>query len=918
MDNNHANQPQNDGGAKGSTSRRGTQERRRKRRRRSNPALLAGKIIGTLLLVMITTGAILACFGAVYINTVIIPQVNLNLYDLTVDMSLSSTLYYTDRDTGERKELRTIHGEENRIWVEYEDLPEDLINATVAIEDKRFWKHQGVDWIRTANAVLRMFTGGSIQGGSTITQQLIKNLTQDNDVTVKRKLMEIFRALALEDKYSKETILEYYLNAIYMGQGCSGVYTASYQYFGKNVSDLSLAECASLISITNNPSIYDPYRSGLDEDGNVDPDWGKKNNANRALNVLFAMSQQTDKNGEPMITEEEYEEAVAQVEAGLNFTSVRSDEAEETATANNAPYTWYEDQVINDVLDDLVALGYDRRVASNMLFYGGLTIDTCIDPEVQAIVDSVYQNMENLNIISSSGQQLQSAIVIIDEMGDVVALAGGMGEKEGSLSWNRATDSLRPPGSAFKPLSVYAPALEAGLITPSTVMDDAPFQVEGNSAWPANVDRIYRGRMSVMEAVQRSSNPVAVRTLALLTPEESFDFLVDKLGFGDELVYEEERYGRVYTDVALAPLAMGGLTDGVSVLNMAAAYSVFPREGVYLEPRTYTTVRDASGKIILDNTVGRVGEEVISQETAWYMNYLLKNVVAKGTGTSANFSGMTIAGKTGSTTSNMDRWFVGYTHYYTAAVWVGYDQQERIVSNGNPAPGLWKKVMEPLHEGLENKDFARPSGLTQVSGLCPYSGLLATEYCQMDPRGLTTTTGWFFEGDEPTQECTVHTAESVVLLCLDDPILNSSGQPTGMYHLAGEYCPAENCSAVSLMALDRPDVLGVQANDYLFSKQYIDSLGEAAYCTVHTTPPEPEYDPLNFNPFDESTWPTQEQWPGFNIADPTTWPIYTDPNPDPDPDPEPSTDPEGGGETTEPPVTEPPVTETPGEGVGEV
>ena len=866
----------------------GTGQRRRKKRRHGHPVATAAKVVGTLLLVFITTGAILACFAAVYISTVIVPQANLDLYDLSMDMSLSSTLYYTDRDTGELQELRTIHGEENRIWIEFDEIPEDLINATVAIEDKRFWNHNGVDWLRTANAVLRMFTGGDIQGGSTITQQLIKNLTQDKEVTVKRKITEIFRALEFEKNYSKEEILTYYLNEIYLGHGCYGVYTASYRYFGKNVTELSLAECASLISITNNPSLYDPYASGLNADGTTNPDWGRNNNANRALNVLYAMSQQTDRNGEPMITEAEYEEAVAQIEAGLNFTSASVDEEGGTSqTTSDDPYTWYEDQVIDDVIADLVDLGYDQRVASNLVFYGGLSIETCIDPEVQAIVDSVYEDTSNLDIVSSSGQQLQSAIVIVDPNGDVVALSGGMGEKEGSRSWSRASDSLRPPGSSFKPLSVYAPAIEAGLITPSTVFDDAPYRLEGGNAWPVNVDGVFRGRMSVFEAVQRSSNPVAVRTLALLTPQESYNFLIG-IGFEDDLVYSEERGGRTYSDIDLAPLSMGGLTDGVSVLHMAAAFSMFPRDGVYLEPRTYTVVRDSNGKVILDNTTDRVGVPVISEETAWYMNYMLKNVVNRGTGTGAQFSGMTVAGKTGSTTSNYDRWFVGYTPYYTAAVWVGYDQQERIRSNGNPAPGMWKKVMEPLHEGLENKDFNTPDGLVQRS-LCAESGMLLNDYCAMDPRGVQTTSGWFFQGDEPTQYCTVHSEEGLVEICLDCPILDSKGNPTGMYHLAGEYCPAESRNTVCLMVLDRPDVNGVLANDYVFTKSYIDSLGEAAYCTLHTTPTEPEvYDPLNFDPFDPTTWPTEEQWPGFNISYPDTWPVVTEPDP--------------GGEETIPPI----------------
>jgi len=852
--------------------------RKRKKKRRGNPAVTVLKVLGTLFLVGVTTCAILACFAVVYINTVIIPQSNLDLYDLSMNMSLSTTMYYKDRETGELKELRTIHGSENRIWISYDDIPKDLINATIAIEDKRFETHHGVDWLRTGKAVLLMFTGGSIQGGSTITQQLIKNMTENDDVTVKRKITEIFQALELEKNYTKDVILEWYLNKIYLGQGCYGVYTASYAYFGKNIQELSLAECASLIGITNNPSLYDPYRHGYDEDGNVDPDWGRKNNANRALNVLYQMLDQEK------ITQEEYDEAEAQVKAGLNFTNVSAGE-EENQTTTGDPYTWYEDLVIRQVIKDLVGLGYDSKTASDMVYLGGLSIETCIDPDIQAVVDQVYGDVSNLDLVSSSGQQLQSGMVIVDPNGDVVAVSGGMGEKEGSLSWSRASNTKRPPGSSFKPLSVYAPAIEAGLITPSTVFDDAPYRLEGDNAWPVNADYTYRGRMSVLEALQRSSNPVAVRVLSMLSPQESFNFLTGKLGFEDDLVYSSERYGQVFSDIDLAPLAMGGLTDGVSVLNMAAAYSIFPRDGVYLEPRVYTVVRNSSGKVILDNASDRVGVPVLSEKTTWYMNYLLKNVVARGTGTAARFDGMTIAGKTGTTTSQKDLWFVGYTPYYTAAVWVGYDQQERIAINGSQAMSLWKKVMEPIHAELENKDFSTPDGLVQVGKICASSGMLQTDYCLMDPRGDLATSGWLFKENANLGYCTVHTEETVVEVCTDCPILNKKGEETGMYYLAGEFCPEESRKTVCLMNTDRPDIKDTLANDYMFTKQYIDSLGDGAYCTVHDTPPEPEpYDPMNFNPFDETTWPTEEQWPGFTIEDPTTWPFVTGPGPDPGPD----------------------------------
>ncbi|MEG2097580.1 MAG: transglycosylase domain-containing protein, partial [Pseudoflavonifractor sp.] len=840
-------------------------KKRRKKRRSRGMDILAtiGKVLGTTVLIGITTGAILACFAAVYIQKVIVPQADLNLVDFSMD--LSTTMYYADKETGNLQELRTIYGSENRVWVSYQDLPKNLIDATISIEDHRFPKHHGVDWIRTVKGVITMFTGGDIQGGSTITQQLIKNLTTEDEVTVQRKILEIFRALEFEKKYSKDQIMEWYLNYIYLGEHCNGVSTASYVYFGKDVSQLSLAECASLISITNNPSIFNPYLSGKDENGEIDPNWGKKNNTDRALKVIGRMLE-LDK-----IDRAEYDEAKAQLQAGLDFVRGEGEKREETI------YTWYEDKVISDVIADLEAQDISEKVATNMVYYGGLQIETCLDPAVQAIVDEVYENMENLPYTSGSGQQLQSSIVIVDPQGNVVALSGGMGEKSASRIFSRAT-TKRAPGSAFKPLSVYAPAIEMGLITPASVYDDSPYQILAGKPYPANSYLYYKGRMTVQDAVQISSNCVAIKALADLTPRASFDFLNDKLGF--QLVEARQVGEQVKTDIALAPLSMGGLTDGVSAMEMAGAYSVFPRGGSYLKPRTYTRVLDAEGHVLLDNTTSRVPVPAVKDTTAYYINSMLKSVVnAKpGTGTEAQFSGMTIAGKTGSTNQNKDRWFVGYTPYYTAAVWTGYDQQERIKANGNPSAQLWNKVMSKVHEGLEKKDFAQPDGLAGVA-VCRDSGMLASESCQLDPRGSRVYTAYYFPGDAPTTYCTVHndSETSLVSVCTDAPILDAEAKPTGLYHLATEYCPPEKVQMFCYMDLPRERVSGGYGiRDDMYTMAYYKTLGETAVCTVHTKPELPAL-PAPFDPFDETTWPKDD--PNFNIVDPSTWPKEPPPPP---------------------------------------
>ena len=814
------------------------------KRRRRKAAPIGLRIVGmilkalfTILLIGIVTGLIMMCFASIYVKNSIIPYVDLPL-DF-VSTNLSSTISYQDATTRAIVEMRTLHGDENRIWVSYADIPENLINATVAIEDKRFYSHHGVDWLRTLKGIQMMFTGEKIQGGSTLTQQLIKNITDDNEVTVKRKITEIFRALEFENQHTKQEILEWYLNYIYLGENCNGVYTAAYAYFGKNVADLSLAECASLIAITNNPSLYNPYIN-------------REGNKNRQELILLQMLDQE------IITQAEHDDAVAEV---LVFQRGEDEDREVEV------FTWYEDMVITQLIKDLgTQYNLSKQMATNLIYSGGLNIVVPFDPAIQAQVDEIYLNRENLSIVSKTGQEIQSAIAIIDNRnGNILAVCGRMDEKTKSRLFSMATDARRSPGSAFKPLSVYAPALEMGVITPYSTYDDAPLRMLSGNAYPANAYLHYRGRMTIYDAVKDSSNPVAMRVLLEIGPENSFNYLVDRFGFGNSLVASMVSGDRIHTDIDAAPLALGGLTKGVSVLEMAAAYSMFARDGVYIEPRSYLYVLDSEGKTLLET--GSEGEPVISQKTVYYINTMLKNAVRTGTGTEANFSGMTVAGKTGSTNSNMDRWFVGYTPYYTAAVWVGYEQQERIYTNGNPAARMWKYVMQPLHENLENADFTL-NVATETVMICQDSGMKATENCSLDLRGDRAMRGIFARGDAPTGYCTMH---QLIEICVDDPILKSDGTATATYHLAGEFCPAESRREVAVLdyvrepltASDTNFYRNVRDNDYLKI-----TLEEAEFCTLHLTAPETEKPPFNIN--DPMTWPLDD--PFFNPADPTTWP----------------------------------------------
>lgn len=773
-----------------------------------------GKVFGTMVLVLFLTTLIFACLFALYVKNNLSAQVD-SIDGFTLDQT--SVIYYEDPKTGQDVVLRKLYGGANRTWVKYEDIPKNLIHACIAIEDKRFEDHQGVDWVTTLKACVKMFLGRGEAGGSTITQQLVKNITGRDEVTVRRKLVEIFSALELEKKYTKKQIMELYLNVIALGENCEGVESASQVYFGKSVNELDLAECAALIGITNNPSIYDPY---------INADKNKE----RQVIILDQMLEQK------YITQEQHDTAVAE-ELVLHNASGE-------ASGDEDYYSYFEDQVINDVVRDLSEkTGYDQTIVRKMLMTGGYKIYSTLNPDVQAAVEEVYQNLDNIPKTASS-QQLQSGIVIIDnKTGDVVAVAGGVGEKQGSLILNRATQSYLSPGSTIKPVSVYAPALELGLITPATVMDDTPYSFTDARHWPKNSDSIYRGLMNINEAVGLSINTIPVKLVAQMTPEYSFEFAKEKMGLSTLVSSYVNAAGDTFSDVDLAPLAMGGLTKGVTVKAMAQAYATFANEGVYREARTYTKVVDSDGKVVLDNT--QQSHVAMKDMTAWYITYMLENTVESGTGTAAQIANMTVAGKTGTTTSDFDRWFAGYTPYYTGVVWCGYDDPEEVVltdSSTNPAIVLWQKVMEQVHDGLANKEFNKPTNVVECT-VCRDSGLLMTDACREDPRGSRAVTVELSLYDVPTQNCDVH---KEVEIC------GASG------HVVNEYCKqveGNTTKTVGLLDVSRAfPVRGITVQDQAYAVPN-DSLPAGYYpalspdvdainveCYIHTRDdlPEPE------------------------------------------------------------------------------
>ena len=721
-------------------------------------SVLKGTLVtlGVMLLIVLIGGVVFVNILASYLQENILPmaKVNLDSYDL----DKTSYLYYYD-EAGNIQILQQLYTTTDRRWASFEELPEDLIHAAIAIEDKRFYEHQGVDWITTGKATLNLLVGGGDTfGGSTLTQQLVKNLymTTDetaDDVTVQRKVLEIFRAIAFEKVYDKNVVLEWYLNCIYFGDGCNGVKSAAAHYFGKELKDLTTAECAALIGITNNPSLYNPYRTSLDN-YRGEQLTGSERNRRRQESVLNAMRDQN------WITEEEYQTAMQQE---MVFKKGQT----QAGDASRKVYSWYVDTVLEDVAKALAeengVTAWNDTIRSHymtLISRGGYHIYTPYDAKAQLAVDNIYTDLSQIPTTKSQ-QQLQSAIVLIDNRsGDIVAMAGGVGEKKDFDAYNRADVPLQI-GSSVKPLTVYAPAFEKGLISPATVIADMPLKVfSDGTPFPRNDNRVYNYSRSIWKGIVTSTNAIAVNTLDRLGIKKSFQFATEKFGISTLVSNYETASGQVLSDLDYAPLGMGALTRGMTVREVANAYATFANGGTWRQGRTFLLVLDDKGEVVLNNT--QESRTILSQKTVNYMNYCLDSAVDIGTGTAADIEGMDVAGKTGTTSGKKDRYFAGFTGYYTAAVWCGYDTPEQIQLTGNtanPAARLWKKVMQQLHKGKSAVPLYSTDGMVKVD-ICLDSGLLATDSCYHDIRtddGLSRVEQvWVYPQDKPGSHCTAH------------------------------------------------------------------------------------------------------------------------------------------------------------------
>lgn len=685
-------------------------------------------VLKIILWTMLVGILVLVGLGAGFISSIMNGAGALSKADFEIN---KFTTYIYDKDGNE---YTTINSGENRTYASLSECSPYLPKAFISIEDERFETHCGIDIKRTLGATVKyvlskLKIGKASYGGSTITQQVIKKVTGEEDRDAKRKIREIVRAIQLEKWLSKDQIIELYMNLIYLGEGSYGVEAASHVYFDKNASDLSIAECALIGGLAQAPEGYNPYKY---------PEKAK----NRQLLVLKKMYECG------YISENEYEEA-------KNEELVYKKGNIELASSNS----YFIDAVIEKVIDDLQEeKGITRIMAQKMVYNNGLKIYTTLDPKVQDALETVYtDNSYFKNAKGEYDPDLQSAMVIIDyKKGNIVGLIGGAGEKTTLRGLNRATQSTRAPGSNIKPLAVYGAGLEKGVMTAATVYDDVPITLKvGNKVWtPTNYDRRYRGLSNIRKATMISMNIVAVKAFQDVGVDYSIEFL-KKLGITS--LSSNDRYP--------AALALGGLTNGISPVEMAGAYGTIANGGIYMEPKVYTKVVDRYGEVLLEkrSTI----RDVMSRENAYILTSMMQDVVtgSEGTARVTKIKDIDTAGKTGTTSDSKDRWYSAFTPYYVGSVWVGYDKQKTISTSVNPSAKLWKAVMEKVHVGLPAATFTKPSGVVQVE-VCRDSGLLPTELCKKDRRGSRVYTEYFNNknGTIPTEYCTTH---KVVEVCPD-------------------------------------------------------------------------------------------------------------------------------------------------------
>lgn len=672
---------------------------------------LVGKAIATVFAVLFSAFIIVAISMMIYIFSIASEPTGVDLHARA--LNLSSHIYCENPETGKFEETQSLYGLENRVWVDFASMPKGMKDAIVAIEDKRFYDHRGVDWVRTGGAILTLASGDGMYGGSTITQQLIKNITDDDEVSLTRKLREIFRALNIENEYTKDEILEAYLNVVNFGNNCQGVEAASQLYFDKSISECSVAECAAIAGITQNPSLWNPL---------IYPE----NNKIRRETVLKAMYDQEK------LTKAEYDAALAE-SANMTFVGFTYDDDEDDEDDSNVQ-SWYIDNLYDQLVRDLsVFYNISTSAASDKLLTEGLNIYCAVDLKAQEI-------MEKAALEVDADEDLQIGMSMVDMKGRILATVGSTQKKDGNLLWSRATDSVLQPGSSIKPLFVYPYNINSGEIHYSSYIEDKPLDnwFADGSAGPNNFYDGTKGELMVPDAIEWSSNCTAVQLMNIMGPRAAYDQAVTLMGFS-HLDPEQD-------SVNTGGLSIGGLYGGVTVQEMAAAYCYVGNGGRYYRPYTYYYVTDSNDKIILDNR-DAIPKQAYTPETAAIMNRLLHyNIEYPDPHTRAYYSrvdGWDIVGKTGTTDRDKDSWFCGVSPYCSLAIWTGFDYPHSISYSAQAtAPKTFSKVMGQYLQNKEKKDFVFPESIVEEE-YCVYSGLLATSHC------TDTKIGYYTESNMP-------------------------------------------------------------------------------------------------------------------------------------------------------------------------
>lgn len=682
------------------------------------------KTISTVLMIIIVTGLIFSISLGAYLFSLANQPSGIDLNEHKE--AATSIIYYTN-SKGKVTEYARLHDVENRIWVDYEKIPTQMIDAVISIEDKRFEDHQGVDWVRTIGAVFNLSSGEASFGGSTLTQQLIKNITGENDVSITRKLNEIFRALNLEREFTKDQIVEAYLNIVNFGSNCHGVEAAANLYFGKSIQDCTIAQCAAIAGITQNPAAYTPL---------IYPE----NNKERRETVLLAMYEQGK------ISKSEYQEALKESE-NMTFVGYVDDEEEDEKDedeVDNLTSNWYMDAMIRDASKDLEeAKNLSEDLALNQLYTGGYKIYCAMDLELQEYAQEFIQTLE-----TPYDRNLEIASVVMGLDGRILATVGSREPKTQRMLWDKANMSKLQPGSTVKPIFPYAMAIEEDIYHYSSLVKDEPIEhwrKDEYGNWKAGPNNTtangeYAGEIALPDALERSSNATAAQTMLLVGAENAYNQAINKFGFRHLSDADSENVGS---------LSLGAAT--VTVRELAAAYQYMGNGGKYYKPYTYFYIEDRDGNVILDNRE-TVPIQAYSNDTASIMNRLLNynvenNDPSHTSAGKAKISGWNILGKTGTTDNDFDHWFAGLSPYATCAVWTGFDTPSSMSTDSyTHAVDIFRELMAKYLENKEHKEFKLSDNL-ETHTYCAKTGLLASSYCS------ETFTGYYKPNNKPEEYC---------------------------------------------------------------------------------------------------------------------------------------------------------------------